>query len=106
MVAYLQVKEKLSCGEKIRDTDEKRNQIETRALQAKAFNDVESGFDVLVASDAVGMGLNLNIKRIIFTTVEKFDGKTFKRVSIPQMKQIAGRAGRFGTAYSDGEVTT
>jgi ATP-dependent RNA helicase SUPV3L1/SUV3 len=32
---------------------------ETRALQAKAFNDPESGFDVLVASDAVGMGLNL-----------------------------------------------
>ncbi|KAI8390268.1 P-loop containing nucleoside triphosphate hydrolase protein [Blakeslea trispora] len=79
---------------------------ETRALQAKAFNDVESGFDVLIASDAVGMGLNLNIKRIIFTTVDKFDGKTFRRVSMPQMKQIAGRAGRFGTAYSDGEVTT
>ncbi|KAI8059402.1 P-loop containing nucleoside triphosphate hydrolase protein [Gilbertella persicaria] len=79
---------------------------ETRALQAKAFNDLESGFDVLVASDAVGMGLNLNIKRIVFTTVRKFDGKTFRHVSIPQIKQIAGRAGRFGTAYNEGEVTT
>ncbi|KAI8051836.1 P-loop containing nucleoside triphosphate hydrolase protein [Thamnidium elegans] len=79
---------------------------ETRALQAKAFNDPESGFDVLVASDAVGMGLNLNIKRIVFTTVEKFNGKKFSYVSIPQLKQIAGRAGRFGTAYSEGEVTT
>ncbi|GAA5798947.1 hypothetical protein HPULCUR_004356 [Helicostylum pulchrum] len=79
---------------------------ETRALQAKAFNDPESGFDVLVASDAVGMGLNLNIKRIVFTTVEKFNGKKFSYVSVPQLKQIAGRAGRFGTAYSEGEVTT
>ncbi|CAO3632708.1 unnamed protein product [Mucor hiemalis] len=79
---------------------------ETRALQAKAFNDPESGFDVLVASDAVGMGLNLNIKRIVFTTVEKYDGKSFRYVSIPQLKQIAGRAGRFGTAYNEGEVTT
>ncbi|KAG2212298.1 hypothetical protein INT47_001657 [Mucor saturninus] len=79
---------------------------ETRALQAKAFNDPESGFDVLVASDAVGMGLNLNIKRIVFTTVEKFNGKKFSFVSIPQLKQIAGRAGRFGTAYNEGEVTT
>ncbi|KAI9473859.1 MAG: P-loop containing nucleoside triphosphate hydrolase protein [Benjaminiella poitrasii] len=79
---------------------------ETRALQAKAFNDTNSGFDVLVASDAIGMGLNLNIKRIVFSTVEKYDGKKFTFVSIPQLKQIAGRAGRFGTAYSEGEVTT
>ncbi|KAI8885700.1 hypothetical protein K501DRAFT_322263 [Backusella circina FSU 941] len=79
---------------------------ETRALQAKAFNDPSSGFDVLVASDAVGMGLNLNIKRIVFTTVEKHDGKSFGYISTPQLKQIAGRAGRFGTAYSEGEVTT
>ncbi|KAI8973805.1 P-loop containing nucleoside triphosphate hydrolase protein [Mycotypha africana] len=79
---------------------------ETRALQAKAFNDPHSGFDVLVASDAVGMGLNLNIKRIIFSTVEKFDGKVMTFLSTAQLKQIAGRAGRFGTAYSQGEVTT
>ncbi|KAI8646471.1 P-loop containing nucleoside triphosphate hydrolase protein [Parasitella parasitica] len=79
---------------------------ETRALQAKAFNDPESGFDVLVASDAVGMGLNLNIRRIIFSTIQKFDGHGFSYVSTPQLKQIAGRAGRFNTAYSKGEVTT
>lgn len=47
-----------------------------------------------------------NIKRIVFTTVEKFNGKKFSFVSIPQLKQIAGRAGRFGTAYNEGEVTT
>ncbi|KAF1805349.1 P-loop containing nucleoside triphosphate hydrolase protein [Mucor lusitanicus] len=79
---------------------------ETRALQAKAFNDPESGFDVLVASDAVGMGLNLNIRRIIFSTIYKFDGTDFSYISIPQLKQIAGRAGRFNTAYAQGEVTT
>ncbi|CAO3622400.1 unnamed protein product [Mucor fragilis] len=79
---------------------------ETRALQAKAFNDPESGFDVLVASDAVGMGLNLNIRRIIFSTVQKYDGSDFSYISVPQLKQIAGRAGRFNTAYAQGEVTT
>ncbi|KAI8993246.1 P-loop containing nucleoside triphosphate hydrolase protein [Pilobolus umbonatus] len=78
---------------------------ESRALQAKAFNDPDSGFDVLVASDAVGMGLNLNIKRMIFSEIIKFNGRAMTYVSIPQLKQIAGRAGRFGTAYADGEVT-
>ncbi|KAI7904750.1 P-loop containing nucleoside triphosphate hydrolase protein [Cokeromyces recurvatus] len=79
---------------------------ETRALQAKAFNDPNSGFDVMVASDAIGMGLNLNIKRIVFSTVQKYDGNSFNYISVPQLKQIAGRAGRFGTAYDKGEVTT
>ncbi|KAI9277656.1 P-loop containing nucleoside triphosphate hydrolase protein [Sporodiniella umbellata] len=79
---------------------------ETRALQAKAFNDPESGFDVLVASDAVGMGLNLNVKRIVFSTTQKFDGKSMRKISTPQLKQIAGRAGRFGTAYGNGVVTS
>ncbi|KAI7867668.1 P-loop containing nucleoside triphosphate hydrolase protein [Spinellus fusiger] len=78
---------------------------ETRALQAKKFNDPESGYDVMVASDAIGMGINLNIKRVVFSTVVKFNGVTNTHISIPQLKQIAGRAGRFGTAYSSGEVT-
>ncbi|KAI9010953.1 P-loop containing nucleoside triphosphate hydrolase protein [Phycomyces nitens] len=78
---------------------------ETRALQAKSFNDPESDINVMVASDAVGMGLNLNIKRVVFSTVHKFDGKNMVNVSIPQMKQIGGRAGRFGTTYASGEVT-
>ncbi|KAI8337981.1 P-loop containing nucleoside triphosphate hydrolase protein [Chlamydoabsidia padenii] len=79
---------------------------ETRALQAKSFNDPAIPLDVLVASDAVGMGLNLNIKRVIFSTVKKFDGRVNKFMQIPQLKQIAGRAGRFGTTYASGEVTT
>ncbi len=43
-------------------------------LQAVLFNDPNSGYDVLVASDAIGMGLNLNIKRVIFSSLTKFDG--------------------------------
>jgi ATP-dependent RNA helicase SUPV3L1/SUV3 len=68
---------------------------ETRAAQAHLFNDPDSGYDVLVASDAIGMGLNLSIKRVVFSAVQKFDGVQEITVPIPQIKQIAGRAGRF-----------
>ncbi|KAG0260493.1 RNA helicase [Mortierella polycephala] len=79
---------------------------ESRSMQAKLFNDPNSGYDVLVASDAIGMGLNLNIRRIIFEAVEKFDGSVVRTLSLTQLKQIAGRAGRFGTEYSVGKATT
>lgn len=49
---------------------------------------------MLVASDAVGMGLNLNIRRIVFHSVEKFEGLEKVVISPSQIKQIAGRAGR------------
>lgn len=54
------------------------------------FNDASSDFDVLVASDAIGMGLNLNISRIIFSTMEKFDGEEIRDLTISEIKQIAG----------------
>lgn len=44
---------------------------ETRSQQARLFNDPTSGYDILVASDAIGMGLNLNIRRIIFHSLLK-----------------------------------
>ena len=44
---------------------------ETRAAQARLFNEENTGYDILVASDAIGMGLNLNIRRIIFHTTAK-----------------------------------
>ncbi|KAJ6606120.1 P-loop containing nucleoside triphosphate hydrolase protein [Mycena vulgaris] len=71
---------------------------EIRSEQAALFNDPDSGYDVLIGSDAIGMGLNLKIRRIIFESVEKWDGGAggFKTLSVSQMKQIAGRAGRFG----------
>ena len=59
-------------------------------LQASMFNDASSEFDVLVASDAIGMGLNLNISRIIFSTMKKFDGFEVRDLSVPEIKQIAG----------------
>lgn len=46
----------------------------TRSMQAKAFNDKNSPYKVLVATDAVGMGLNLAIRRVIFDSMVKFDG--------------------------------
>lgn len=54
------------------------------------FNDVTSEFDILVASDAIGMGLNLNISRIIFSTLQKFDGQEMRDLTVPEIKQIAG----------------
>jgi ATP-dependent RNA helicase SUPV3L1/SUV3 len=47
-----------------------------------------------------------NIKRIIFRDLLKFDGKELRYISFPQVKQIAGRAGRFGTIHDNGIVTT
>ncbi|KAJ3092257.1 hypothetical protein HK102_009227 [Quaeritorhiza haematococci] len=79
---------------------------ETRAEQAKLFNDPQSPYDVLVSSDAVGMGLNLNIRRVVFERLEKFDGESMKPLSPSAIKQIAGRAGRFNTEFSEGFVTT
>ncbi|PKA61403.1 antiviral helicase SKI2 [Apostasia shenzhenica] len=78
---------------------------ETRTKQASMFNDETSEFDVLVASDAIGMGLNLNISRIVFSTLRKFDGAYTRDLTIPEVKQIAGRAGRYGSKFPIGEVT-
>ncbi|KAB2067538.1 hypothetical protein ES319_A09G233100v1 [Gossypium barbadense] len=78
---------------------------ETRTRQARMFNDASSEFDVLVAGDAIGMGLNLNISRIIFSTMKKFDGLERRDLTLPEVKQIAGRAGRYGSKYPMGEVT-
>jgi ATP-dependent RNA helicase SUPV3L1/SUV3 len=75
--------------------------LEIRTQQARLFNDPSSDHQILVATDAIGMGLNLNIKRIVFETTVKRDD----RLSVSDLKQIAGRAGRFNTRFSDGEVT-
>ncbi|KAI4108180.1 MAG: hypothetical protein L6R37_001220 [Teloschistes peruensis] len=71
---------------------------EIRAQQAALFNDVNNDYDFLVASDAIGMGLNLSIKRIVFGATTKFNGFTKVPIEGSQIKQIAGRAGRFRTA--------
>ncbi|KZV47813.1 hypothetical protein F511_40551 [Dorcoceras hygrometricum] len=79
---------------------------ETRRQQAALFNNQENEFDVLVASDAVGMGLNLNIRRIVFYNLLKYNGDKMIPVSASQVKQIAGRAGRRGSHYPEGLTTT
>lgn len=61
--------------------------------------------DVVVATDAIGMGLNLPIKRIVFLETEKFDGEKHRPLRVQEVKQIAGRAGRKGM-YERGFVNT
>lgn len=74
-----------------------------RKLQMNQF--LSGDTSVLVATDAIGMGLNLPIKRVIFTANEKFDGHVTRILNIPEVKQIGGRAGRFGK-YPKGYLTT
>lgn len=78
---------------------------QSRTRQAVQFNNASDGVDVLVASDAIGMGLNLNIRRIIFSTMSKFDGTRERPLNSTEIKQIAGRAGRYGSRFPEGEVT-
>ncbi|EED22133.1 mitochondrial ATP-dependent RNA helicase Suv3, putative [Talaromyces stipitatus ATCC 10500] len=71
---------------------------EIRTQQANLFNDPHNNYDFLVASDAIGMGLNLKCKRIIFQTLVKGGKNGLSRISIPEIKQIGGRAGRYRAA--------
>lgn len=77
---------------------------EIRTQQAALFNDPDNDYDYLVASDAIGMGLNLSIKRVIFESTLKSDGQSIVRLTIPQLKQIAGRAGRYRVAPTAGST--
>ncbi|KAG8435280.1 hypothetical protein GDO86_013289 [Hymenochirus boettgeri] len=83
----------------------------TKLAQAKKFNDPEDPCKILVATDAIGMGLNLSIKRIIFNSLVKPNinekgEKEIDTISTSQALQISGRAGRFSSLFKDGEVTT
>ncbi|XP_061491182.1 ATP-dependent RNA helicase SUPV3L1, mitochondrial [Rhineura floridana] len=83
----------------------------TKLTQAKKFNDPDDPCKIMVATDAIGMGLNLSIKRIIFNslikpTVNEKGEKEMDTITTSQALQIAGRAGRFSTVFKEGEVTT
>lgn len=67
---------------------------EVREREAARFS--SGAADILVATDAIGMGLNLPIQRIIFTAVQKYDGRSRGDLTTPLLQQIAGRAGRYG----------
>ena len=60
---------------------------------------------VVVATDAIGMGVSLPIRRVIFCKTKKYDGVSTRRLQVSEVKQIAGRAGRFGK-YDVGYVLT
>jgi ATP-dependent RNA helicase SUPV3L1/SUV3 len=74
---------------------------EIRRRQMHLFNTGKT--KVVVATDAIGMGLNLPVRRIVFLQADKFDGVSRRPLLIPEIKQIAGRAGRFGI-YNSGYV--
>ena len=76
---------------------------EVRKSEAKKFKDGDTKY--VIATDAIGMGLNLPIKRVIFVDTEKFDGISKSRPVEQIVKQIAGRAGRYGL-YEEGYVTS
>jgi ATP-dependent RNA helicase SUPV3L1/SUV3 len=67
---------------------------EVRLKQAERFASGES--EICVATDAVGMGLNLPANNVCFYETEKFDGHSWRTLSSNEIRQIGGRAGRFG----------
>lgn len=74
---------------------------ETRKKQIEQF--INRNTKIIVSTDAIGMGLNLPIRRIVFLENEKFDGTKRRRLTSQEVKQIAGRAGRKGI-YNVGKV--
>ena len=65
----------------------------TRNSQVKLY---QSGdVDYLVATDAIGMGLNMDLDNVYFSGLKKFDGKKLRKLNLSEISQIAGRAGRY-----------
>ena len=65
----------------------------TRNAQVEVYEDKK--VDYLVATDAIGMGLNLNINHVSFSALQKFDGRNNTNLTKAELGQIAGRAGRY-----------
>jgi ATP-dependent RNA helicase SUPV3L1/SUV3 len=75
---------------------------EVRRAEAQRFRDGDA--EILVATDAIGMGLNLPIRRVVFSTLRKFDGEGRRELNTQEVKQIGGRAGRYGR-FEEGVVS-
>ncbi len=74
----------------------------TRNAQVAMYQSGE--VDYLVATDAIGMGLNMDIAHVAFASLGKFDGRRHRRLWLSEMAQIAGRAGRYQKDGSFGTV--
>jgi len=82
----------------------------TRNAQVELY---QSGdVDYLVATDAIGMGINMDLDNIYFSNLKKFDGKKLRRLNLAEIGQISGRAGRylndgaFGITGNCGEINS
>lgn len=75
---------------------------EVRRSQVQAFT--EGRTQVVVATDAIGLGINLAIKRVVFSAMTKYDGISNRDLTANEIRQIAGRAGRYGLS-ENGVVT-
>jgi ATP-dependent RNA helicase SUPV3L1/SUV3 len=73
-----------------------------RREEARRFREGEA--DVIVSTDAIAMGLNLPVSRVVFFTTTKYDGKHDRLLTDHEILQIGGRAGRYGKA-NKGSVT-
>ncbi|MFM9851708.1 MAG: helicase-related protein [Sphingomonadaceae bacterium] len=75
----------------------------TRNAQVQMYQDGE--VDYLVATDAIGMGLNMDVGSVYFASLSKYDGRRQRHLSIAEMAQIAGRAGRHQRDGHFGTIT-
>ncbi len=82
----------------------------TRNAQVELY---QSGdVDYLVATDAIGMGINMDLDNVYFSNLKKFDGKKLRRLNLAEIGQISGRAGRylndgaFGITGNCGEINS
>jgi ATP-dependent RNA helicase SUPV3L1/SUV3 len=84
--------------------------LSPRARNAQVAMFQAGEVDYLVATDAIGMGLNMDLDHVAFARLAKFDGRGPRRLSAAEIAQIAGRAGRhmsdgtFGTTADEGEL--
>jgi len=72
----------------------------TRNAQVELYQNGD--VDYLVATDAIGMGLNLDVKHVAFSATAKFDGRRMRALQPNELAQIAGRAGRYQTSGTFG----
>lgn len=79
----------------------------TRNAQVALYQSGE--VDFLVATDAIGMGLNMDVDHVAFASTQKFDGHQHRPLSVAELAQIAGRAGRYmnnGTFGTTGDAAS